>query len=156
MIIKVSELAPDGSHFNGAEPSEIMALERDRFVRAISEVRYSLFAIAVSGRLLVSGRVSVRLRAQCSRCAEYFSFLVSEPSFLRTYVLRPGLEEVDVTGDLREALVLRIPIYPLCREGCRGLCPGCGANLNREECTCERSALGQSAGHWDMLDKLIR
>ncbi|RKX30915.1 MAG: DUF177 domain-containing protein, partial [Verrucomicrobia bacterium] len=52
---------------------------------------------------------------------------------------------------LREALVLRIPIYPLCREDCRGLCPRCGANLNREQCTC---APEEAESRWDVLDKL--
>ena len=36
-----------------------------------------------------------------------------------------------------EQLVLSIPPYPLCREGCAGICPGCGADLNTEPCACE-------------------
>jgi len=151
VIIQVKKVSRRGSHYVGTEPPEVMGLERDRFVRAAGELRYSLFAVVVSGRLLVSGTLQVRIRAQCSRCAEYFSLVVREPAFLRAYPVSASTEEVDVTPDLREALVLRIPIYPLCREDCRGLCPYCGANLNREECTCSPQAM---ESRWDVLDKL--
>ena len=33
--------------------------------------------------------------------------------------------------------VLMVPLKPLCQEDCRGLCPICGANLNRETCSCQ-------------------
>jgi len=151
VIIHIRKVSPDGSHFSGDEPAEVMGLEHDRFVRAAGELRYALFAVVVSGRLLVSGTAEVRIRARCSRCGEFFSTIVREPSFLRAYSLAGGVQEIDVTPDLREALVLRIPIYPLCREDCRGLCPRCGANLNREQCTC---APEEAESRWDVLDKL--
>jgi len=128
-----------------------MGLEHDRFVRAAGELHYTLFAVVVSGRLLVSGTAEIRIRARCSRCGESFSTIVREPSFLRMYSLAGGVQEVDVTPALREALVLRIPIYLLCREDCRGLCSRCGANLNRERCTCAPEEVGN---RWDVLDKL--
>jgi uncharacterized protein len=37
---------------------------------------------------------------------------------------------------LREQFQLALPMKPLCTEGCRGLCPECGANLNRTRCDC--------------------
>jgi uncharacterized protein len=36
--------------------------------------------------------------------------------------------------------MLALPTRPLCDENCRGLCGGCGANLNREPCACSASA----------------
>ncbi|MBM4294554.1 MAG: DUF177 domain-containing protein, partial [Deltaproteobacteria bacterium] len=46
-------------------------------------------------------------------------------------------ENIDLQGIVREQIILSMPLKPLCHEDCRGLCPGCGANLNREACTCE-------------------
>jgi len=42
--------------------------------------------------------------------------------------------ELDLSGELRDALVLAIPFNPLCDEGCRGLCPLCGNNRNLVPC----------------------
>jgi uncharacterized protein len=36
----------------------------------------------------------------------------------------------------REVLMAELPDRPLCRPDCKGLCPGCGANLNAEACRC--------------------
>jgi uncharacterized protein len=47
-------------------------------------------------------------------------------------------KQIDLDPILREQLLLALPSYPLCREGCRGLCPACGQNLNERECGCER------------------
>jgi uncharacterized protein len=43
---------------------------------------------------------------------------------------------LDITDAVREAIILSLPISPVCREDCRGLCPGCGADLNEESCRC--------------------
>lgn len=42
--------------------------------------------------------------------------------------------EVDVAGAARDELALALPVAPLCREDCLGLCPTCGTDLNREPC----------------------
>jgi uncharacterized protein len=38
---------------------------------------------------------------------------------------------------LREQVLLSMPARTLCREDCKGLCPGCGRNLNQEACACD-------------------
>lgn len=45
---------------------------------------------------------------------------------------------VDLDPIVREQIVLALPSYPVCGEGCKGLCPVCGGNLNERECGCER------------------
>jgi len=42
---------------------------------------------------------------------------------------------------LLEQLQLNVPMKPLCRPDCRGLCPQCGADLNAGECSCEKTAV---------------
>jgi uncharacterized protein len=46
-------------------------------------------------------------------------------------------DEMDMDHLVREQLYLALPIKFLCHETCRGLCPVCGTNLNREACMCE-------------------
>ncbi len=45
-------------------------------------------------------------------------------------------ESIDPTPQIREALMLELPLLPLCTDGCHGLCPICGANLNTAPCGC--------------------
>jgi uncharacterized protein len=45
--------------------------------------------------------------------------------------------EIDLRSPLREVVALAVPVQPLCREECRGLCPRCGVDRNRETCGCE-------------------
>jgi len=45
---------------------------------------------------------------------------------------------IDLDPMLREQVLLALPGYPVCGEGCKGLCSACGANLNERECGCDR------------------
>ncbi|MCF6461041.1 YceD family protein [Clostridium sp. Cult3] len=45
-------------------------------------------------------------------------------------------EELDLTEDIMDMVILSLPMKPLCNEDCKGLCPKCGINLNKEECDC--------------------
>ena len=46
-------------------------------------------------------------------------------------------ETLDISEDTRQALVIEIPMWPLCAETCEGLCPECGAARNAGACACE-------------------
>jgi len=59
--------------------------------------------------------------------------LQDDPS---VYPLLEPLAHVDLRPALREELALAVDTFPLCREDCRGLCPRCGADLNRGPCQC--------------------
>lgn len=48
---------------------------------------------------------------------------------------------IEVDYLLRESLLLAIPFSPLCSESCKGLCPTCGGNLNKGECSCTTETL---------------
>jgi uncharacterized protein len=45
---------------------------------------------------------------------------------------------IDLDPIVREQIVLALPGYPVCQDGCKGLCTVCGANLNERECGCDR------------------
>ena len=53
------------------------------------------------------------------------------------YVLPPRAMEIDPGNAVREELVLSVPNYVVCAEDCRGICAGCGAELNSGSCSCE-------------------
>jgi DUF177 domain-containing protein len=92
--------------------------------------------------------------ACCSRCLEVYGFpvekkfeIVLAPDSMATDRKRElnkeemGLSfyqgaEINLAPLIREQILLSLPIRPLCAEECRGLCAGCGVNLNKEACLC--------------------
>lgn len=61
--------------------------------------------------------------------------------------------EIDLSADLRENLLLAIPMKALCHDECRGLCPHCGANLNEEICHCQQEQIDP---RWEKLKSLLQ
>ncbi len=51
-------------------------------------------------------------------------------------VIPPGLSSIDLAEDVRQMVLLAVPLKLLCRDDCRGLCTSCGADLNTGQCTC--------------------
>jgi uncharacterized protein len=120
--------------------------------------------VRVQARLDRSGdQVSVRaalateIRQECSRCLAVFDGPVSGE--MAVYADRAGAggqqveselergdymrfhdgRQLDLREEIRESLLLELPMAPLCRADCRGLCLACGANLNEGPCGCARS-----------------
>jgi uncharacterized metal-binding protein YceD (DUF177 family) len=136
LIVDVARLNRTGERFCGVTGAEVVDLGEDVVCRPEGGIRYDLRAELVDGELLVRGCVSLALRCTCCRCAEAFPLEVAEPAFFADYPVQQGNEFVDLTPEMREAIILALPGYPVCREECKGLCAGCGANLNQEKCTC--------------------
>jgi len=93
---------------------------------------------AVMEGVLVTGSARAPVHGECGRCLDPV-VSVAEISFQELYVY-PGHgdeeEELRLEGDLldlepmvRDAVVLALPLQPLCREDCPGLCPSCGQPL---------------------------
>ena len=102
--------------------------------------------------LVVRGLLKVPLSARCRRCADFFSTTLRDSSFLRAYPVPEGTETVDLTDDIREDILVNLPVFPLCSPGCKGLCPQCGKNWNAGPCSCQPAPGG--AGSWSALDGL--
>lgn len=108
-----------------------------------------------SGALLVTGMVTGDATTSCVRCLEPADYRLEGE--IEGYFLIPGsdveiteeeedeydvLSEdhvIDLTNLIIAALALELPYTPLCDDACKGICAGCGANLNTEECTCEKT-----------------
>lgn len=112
--------------------------------------------------LLVQVTLKAKTPAECVRCLTEFQLglktVFSELyAFNRRSVSESGLilpedGKINLEPLIREYLLLAMPITPLCRSDCKGLCIECGENLN--ERTCEHSD-GKSAPHMESLDSLL-
>ena len=107
-------------------------------------------------RFRLEGKVRTVLELSCSRCLEPFRLPVDAAVNLRYLpasdqssddeqeVAEEDVDisfyqddQIDLTGLLREQFYLALPMKPLCRDDCRGLCPQCGVNRNTGTCDCE-------------------
>lgn len=122
-------------------------------------------AVSLQLRLLKNGAnyrlvgpIETRLQLECSRCLEPFDVPVHVPVDL-TYLphhVKTGDgdtelsdedmatafyrdEQINLAVMIREQFQLSLPMKPLCRDSCCGLCPMCGINLNSERCSCDTS-----------------
>lgn len=152
MRINLAHIHEGGRPYEGQEPPEILELENDPVLRTREPVRYELIAEVVSHELLVRGRVETGMEVLCSRCGQFFSTTVCDSSFLRAYELVGEVDSVDLSADLREAILLKTSQFPLCSPNCLGLCSQCGANLNKGACGCRPPMI--ESGEWGMLDRL--
>jgi uncharacterized protein len=94
------------------------------------------------------GELSGQVTGECRRClapvtvqvsADIGALFAKDPDALEdpdSYALAHDATSIDLTPAVREELVLAVPRYVLCREGCRGLCPRCGHDLNAGPCGC--------------------
>ena len=105
----------------------------------------------ISGGVEVSGALAGTVELQCYRCLASFDYPVELRVREHAVIAPEGPEPADDYADeyqvvagvldleevFRDRIVLAIPLKRLCDEGCRGLCPDCGADLNSEQCECD-------------------
>ena len=125
-------------------------------VPAGADVALDLRFEAVSEGVLVTGSAVAPLAGECARCLEPLASTI-EVSFqeLYRYLPDPGEDDNDseerfLDGDFldlepafRDAVVLALPLSPLCSDDCQGLCTECGARL---------TDVGPDHGHGDKVD----
>jgi uncharacterized protein len=115
------------------------------------------------------GTANASVKLTCSRClAEFDRKLSNATDFIicsrewhennrdaidnEDYVYFQGGDlTADLTDIVRQTLIIALDLKPLCSESCRGICCHCGADLNKESCTCKQATLD---GRWEGLKKL--
>jgi uncharacterized protein len=142
------------------EPHEFAArgpAETDVFAEAT--VKVALRLESFSGGLNAQGTVEAPWHGVCRRCSNpvlgLSSVVVAErfvdergPGDDDAYLVRDDF--VDLAPLVHDAIFLDLPLAPLCREDCAGLCPHCGIDRNEERCECRAGA----DPRWATLDEL--
>ena len=154
MILELSGIRqPETEISRRFEPSAFEGRSSD--YRVIAPVSLSARIYKDKDRFRVAGRVQTVLEQDCSRCLEAFELPVdsqfdvrylphSENTGEEREVEEDDLsvafyrdEVIDLGQLMEEQFYLTLPMKPLCRDACKGLCPSCGVNLNVETCGCQ-------------------
>jgi uncharacterized protein len=137
-VVVRERIAPDDAWWQGADVKLAEPLEVDLTARSVGE------------GVLVRGRLRTVVRLACRRCVATVDREVDETVDLlfeplaegeddadgEVYPLPPRGDTLDLDDAVREQLLLRAPLFALCREECRGLCARCGTDLNESDCDC--------------------
>ncbi len=138
----------------------------DASVPPDNEVSVDVLLEWVTDGVLASGDTRARWVGDCRRCLgpvggelriEFRELFEAEPREGESFPLRN--DHLDLAPLAREVLLLDLPLAPLCAPDCRGLCPSCGADLNRGDCQCVTelgdprwAALDVLRGHWEQAE----
>jgi uncharacterized protein len=120
--------------------------------------------------ILVQGKLYSKVPVECSRCLKTFDYPLTiniEEEFFPVIDVNTGipLELPEESGDfiidehhildlseaIRQNALLAVPMKPLCREDCAGLCVTCGKNMNESPCDCSREEMDP---RWSKLVEL--
>lgn len=83
----------------------------------------------VENTVLANTNIKGRHSFLCARCLEPVENDFDE-EFNFDYTIEKGLEFIDLGEDIRQEIILSSPAKTLCKDDCKGICPGCGVNLN--------------------------
>ena len=138
-------------------------------LRQVAPLKVAGIASLLGAEIHVRGSLATQLELECARCIEpvaqtvkrdfdlYYRSLDESPEQDEIAVPR-GEEELGFySGDgllledvAKEQVILSLPMRSVCRPDCKGLCPHCGINRNRETCTCSAPAVDP---RWEGLKK---
>ena len=154
MILDLSHIRqPETEISRHYEPSAFEG--RSTQFRVAAPVDLKMRVLKDRDRFRLIGRVTATLELACSRCLEPFQLPVdstfdvrylpqSENTGEEREIEEDDLsdayyrdEAIDLGQLMEEQFYLALPMKPLCREDCKGLCPSCGINLNEATCSCQ-------------------
>jgi DUF177 domain-containing protein len=129
----------------------------DPAIAPLSSLDGELTMIRTVDGILVRGDLHTSVELSCSRCLDLFAMPVRfgieeefRPSIdVVTGAKIPLTEEdeaetridthhiLDLSEVVRQNMLVGLPMYPICRSKCKGLCPSCGQNWNEGPCSCK-------------------
>jgi len=163
LIFKTDDIKEAGMIVACAEPASAFAGLRQHIKSGefsfLKPLDISLKIRRVGDIFEVEGLFETRVRLTCSRCLDEFESVLSD-RFATTFVPEPvgpqkGTEDdeielkreemsityfsgktIDLHPAIEDPVIMAFPIRAICKTSCKGLCPQCGADLNREPCGC--------------------
>ena len=113
-------------------------------------IRLKIFVDRLENLFRFKISVMIGVNIACDRCLELFQSGV-DAMIEQIYEIGTGdldsdeiilisrnSKEIDISDAIQEVFVLNRRIKQLCQDGCKGLCPNCGINLNKKSCDCQQ------------------
>lgn len=156
--VALSDIPAEGRDFSFADQSVWQDRWKEFGLAADSGSRELVAEVTILPQgeeaALVRGTLKGSVSIPCDRCAapyeidinvafDHYEALPSEENEEEAEETRLrkneyNVVELDMASLLWEELCLALPVKPVCKDDCKGLCSGCGCDLNSDECTCEQ------------------
>lgn len=165
MELRISGLSEGGHPFEFDVPAKDIGLESfEGNVRVVGNLS------KVGTQYHLTSRATATLSTECDRClgrAEleisvpiniYYQTSFAESDFedqdgVEVRSLHPEEDVIVLDDEVRQSILLGVPLKVLCSEECRGLCPSCGADLNKGECDCAKEQIDP---RWAKLAEIFK
>lgn len=154
MLLDLTRYRQPQNHFSRTFQPADVGQEGDVY-RIVAPVDLDFDIFKDKEKFRLAGTVRTELELSCSRCLEPFRLPV-DASFDQRFLPAAEMgdeaerelqdedvdisyyrdDRIDLNELLREQFYLTLPMKPLCRDDCNGLCPQCGTNLNTGACGC--------------------
>ena len=151
IVFSVSAIEKAPVTLQGQEAVEFFDLDENDPLIVSRELSYTLTGSKVSGGILIKGSCSTAVSGICGRCLEPVEKEVNAGIDL-FFDIEEIEEELDISEDIREEVLLAFPMNLLCSGDCAGLCRFCGGNRNKNECKCGGTPQGDF--RWSALDSI--
>jgi DUF177 domain-containing protein len=156
--IFINTLNEGRNNLSHSVSTDNLTLAKD--VKILGNVDVDLVVLKSGDKFLVEGTARFTAELNCAICGEKFVKEYQEPFKLEFLHQRPIVssktlqlscdevsrcyfqgEVLDLLPVLHDTILLAIPLAPTCQEECKGICPGCGVNLNLETCQCQKAGV---------------
>jgi len=139
-----------------------------RHINFIEPIRYEGDIYKVAQDKILHINIYYKYEEACGRCLDLYEN--EDKSVLTGKLVEETREEdedeeenliyyvddkLDLTEDIIETIILNLPMKPLCSKKCKGLCPKCGTNLNKEQCDCKIEYVDPRFEKLEKLKKLL-
>ncbi len=161
--VSISKIPAEGLDVDELVNGEILAIEPEELTTEKDGRFKAHIERADGGSLHVRGHLTLKTSGPCARCLaetpldvdqELDLFFLPESEALSEYDDEEGAElqdrdlvvtfykgdVLDLTGMVREQILLAQPMKRLCRADCKAVCPTCGADRNITQCGCPKEA----------------
>lgn len=135
--IKVAQIQDTGLHVDTQLEAEALAIEDKPDFKFSAPIKVALDLNKVDSTVIVSTKVAGKYLSICDRCLEPVEKKWGV-DFSLDIPVQKTTEFIDLNEEVRQEIILGLPIKILCKEDCKGLCLNCGVDLNKEQCKCQK------------------
>ncbi|MFI3206458.1 MAG: DUF177 domain-containing protein [Clostridia bacterium] len=116
----------------------------------VSPIEVDAVLTSSTGSIKMDGKLSFDYKMPCDRCME--DTLTKQCIDINYFLTKENCEDLDdiylqvedkfdLDDFFYQEIFLNLPVKYVCKDNCKGLCPICGANLNKEDCSCEKKKI---------------
>jgi uncharacterized protein len=132
--ISIRDIPANGLDIDQSIPKEGIGLSSEEVdIRSLLNVKAHLEK--VDQVVIADTKIKAEFGYLCSRCLEEL-YAVQERSYRFDFEIDPSNEFIDLGEEIRQEIIMANPPKVLCSKDCKGICPQCGMNLNKEQCQC--------------------